>query len=132
MGHWDKRKREDLRHADGTPIEMVWDSMTLMDKMVRTLVAEKFELKPAGIALGENPYGNTALIIWAVHNGYGIEVNVMNEKKIICFNAGPLDADEPKYDTEIFNIDKDTNELVNANRFFMKIIKEAEDMGYGV
>jgi hypothetical protein len=104
-----------------------------MDQMVQSLHNKDFKFKPNGIALGENPYGDTALIVWATKNGYGIEINIMNEHKKICFSAGPTDAKEPKYEYMLFN-DKT---LVEAHHFFVTLLKEAEDMdthkgGFGV
>ena len=61
FGDWEHRRRDDLRHGDGSKINCVWDSMTLMDSMVQSLHKNKFEFDPNGIALGENPYGDTAL-----------------------------------------------------------------------
>ena len=128
FGHWENRSRDDLRRADGSKINCAWDSMTLMDSMVQSLHKNKFVFDPNGIALGENPYGDTALIVWATKNGFGIEINIMNEHKKICFNAGILDAKTPKYEQKLFS-DKT---LPEAHHFFIKLIKEADELGYGV
>ena len=127
-GHWENRRDDDLRKGDGTKINCVWNSMTLMDSMVQSLHKNEFKFDPNGIALGENPYGDTALIVVATKNGFGIEIKIMNEHKNMCFDAGPLDADEPKYNQRIFTGDT----LAEAHHFFIKLIKEADELGYGV
>ena len=133
FGDWEHRSRDDLRRADGSKIDCAWDSMTLMDSMVKALHGKDFKFEPQGIALGENPYGDTALIVWATKNGYGIEINIMNEHKKICFNAGPLDVEDPKYDQKLFS-DKT---LAEAHHFFVMLIREADELcshkgGFGV
>ena len=133
FGHWEHRSRDDLRKSDGSLIDCAWDSMTLMDSMVQALHKNKFVFDPNGIALGENPYGDTALIVWATKNGFGIEINIMNEHKSMCFNAGVLDTDKPKYDQKVFT-DKT---LAEAHHFFVMLIREADELcshkgGFGV
>lgn len=134
FGDWEHRSRDDLRRADGSKINCAWDSMTLMDSMVKALHGKDFKFEPQGIALGENKMGNTALIVFATKNEYGININIVNEHKAICFNAGPLDEDNPRYDQKVFSGE---NCLREAHHFFVKMIKEAEEMdsnlgGYGV